>query len=144
MYAQVPRYEQASDDYHTFTGLAEILGVAKEFTEGRTAADWLRHLYAEWRAGRVGGGAGGLPDFDTFWRDGLVELPEPPPNVLLAGFRADPAGNPLSTPSGRICTSFRAPHRTAVLGRSPKPVPTSSRVSVRGGADRASSRARKS
>ncbi len=99
MHAQVPRYEQARDDYQAFSALAEILGVAKEFTEGRDAAQWLRHLYDGWRAAA---GSGDPPDFDTFWRDGRVELPEPPPNVLLAGFRADPVRNPLSTPSGRI------------------------------------------
>ncbi len=99
MHAQVPPFQQARDDYDTFSALAEILGVAKEFTEGRTPTEWLRHLYDGWWAGA---GLGHLPDFDTFWRAGHVELPKPPENVLLADFRADPVRNPLSTPSGRI------------------------------------------
>jgi biotin/methionine sulfoxide reductase len=44
-----------------------------------------------------------LPDFDEFWLDGMLLLPEEtssPP--LLQAFRSDPAVNPLSTPSGLI------------------------------------------
>jgi biotin/methionine sulfoxide reductase len=44
-----------------------------------------------------------LPDFDTFWRDGYVELPPPRrPVVMLEAFRQDPAAHPLRTPSGKI------------------------------------------
>ncbi len=99
MYAAAPPFEQARDDYTTFSGLADILGAAKEFTEGRDAAGWLRHLYDGWRAGGPGAGA---PDFDTFWRAGRAEIPARPPGVLLRDFRADPMAHPLSTPSGRI------------------------------------------
>ena len=67
MHRHAPPYAQARDDYTTFSALAERLGVADTFTEGRDAAGWLRHLYDQWRAryGRPGlrhvleGGAGG-------------------------------------------------------------------------------------
>ena len=40
---------EARDDYAIFAELADRLGVGKDFTEGRTAMEWLRHLYDEWR-----------------------------------------------------------------------------------------------
>ena len=44
-----------------------------------------------------------VPDFDTFWQKGWVEIPPRVPEyVLFAEFRADPENNPLRTPSGRI------------------------------------------
>jgi len=39
-------YAQARDDYAVFAALAERLEVEKSFTEGRTAGEWLSHLYA--------------------------------------------------------------------------------------------------
>jgi hypothetical protein len=35
--------------YAIFADLADRFGVAKDFTEGRTAMEWLRHLYDQWR-----------------------------------------------------------------------------------------------
>jgi biotin/methionine sulfoxide reductase len=46
---------EARDDYSIFAGRAERLGTGKDFTEGRTAMDWLRRLYEEWRGARPGG-----------------------------------------------------------------------------------------
>src|SRR5436309_1943253 len=43
-------YAQARDDYATFAALAERLGVDEGFTEGRTARQWLCHLYGQWRS----------------------------------------------------------------------------------------------
>ena len=44
-----------------------------------------------------------MPDFDTFWEQGYVEIPEPEkPYLLLEDFRRDPAAYPLKTPSGKI------------------------------------------
>jgi biotin/methionine sulfoxide reductase len=44
-----------------------------------------------------------IPDFDSFWREGVTMLPEPiAVKPLLADFRADPAQFPLATPSGLI------------------------------------------
>ncbi|WP_378742545.1 molybdopterin guanine dinucleotide-containing S/N-oxide reductase [Nocardia brasiliensis] len=91
---------QARDDYAIFGELAERLGVGKEFTEGRTVVEWLRHLYEEWRQRHT---EHELPDFDTFWASEHIELPVPDPQqVLGADFRADPQRFPLTTPSGKI------------------------------------------
>jgi biotin/methionine sulfoxide reductase len=44
-----------------------------------------------------------LPDFDQFWNQGIVMLPRVQGGInYLSAFRADPAANPLPTPSGRI------------------------------------------
>jgi biotin/methionine sulfoxide reductase len=98
MPALVEPYAQARDDYTTFAELAQRFGVADEFTEGRTARQWLAHLYATWSAG-VDFDA---PSFDQFWADGQLRLPTEPGLTLLADFRADPHTNRLNTPSGRI------------------------------------------
>ncbi len=93
---------QARDDYSIFAAAADRLGVGTEFTEGRSAGEWLRHLYEQWcvtqsRAGHE------LPDFDTFWAGESLELPVPDPRqVLAADFRAAPDRYPLTTPSGKI------------------------------------------
>lgn len=92
----------ARDDYEIFADLAKRLGAGEAYTEGRTSQQWLRQMYAQSRerAGRVGVT---LPDFDTFWEQGLVDLaPTPSPVVMLDTFRADPQKHPLATPSGRI------------------------------------------
>ncbi len=92
----------ARADYDIFTGLAERLGFAEAFTEGRDEAAWLRHLYDVFRQGAARE-AIELPDFDDFWRSGGLRLPvEDADRVLFADFRADPEGQPLGTPSGRI------------------------------------------
>jgi biotin/methionine sulfoxide reductase len=99
MKALTQPYGQARDDYAIFAELAERIGVGKEFTEGRTAGEWLRHLYQQWRS-RL---SEDLPDFDAFWDSENIELPVPDPEqVLLADFRADPERFPLTTPSGKI------------------------------------------
>lgn len=105
----------ARDDYAIFSALAQQLGAHAEFTEGRDAAQWLRHLYgqakqamaalgtAEQAAEQSAEQAVELPEFDAFWQAGGVKLPaNPQPVVLLEAFRRDPQRAPLSTPSGRI------------------------------------------
>ena len=95
---------EARDDYSIFAGLAERLGAGKDFTEGRTAMEWLRHLYDEWRdslASRYLGWP--VPGFDEFWAGDGLELPvADEAQVAFADFRADPEGHPLSTPTGKI------------------------------------------
>ena len=93
---------EARDDFRIFTDLAGRLGVGEEFTEGRDAAEWLRHLYEESRERGAKAGVE-LPGFDTFWQQGMVDLlPAPGSHVMLQEFRRDPVANPLPTPSGRI------------------------------------------
>ena len=93
---------EARDDYAIFAGLAERLGVGKDFTEGRTAMDWLRHLYDEWR-GKLAERGRAVPGFDEFWASDGLELPVASESqVAFADFRADPEGHPLTTPTGKI------------------------------------------
>ncbi len=95
-------YAEARDDYTIFSALSERLGVAEAFTEGRTAREWLRHLYHRTQEGltRMGLPA---PDFDTFWQQGSLKLPSlPDDGGILRAFRDDPMGASLPTPSGRI------------------------------------------
>jgi len=95
-------YAQARDDYATFAALADRLGVAEAFTEDRTAAQWLRRLYEQWRSDLKTAGYE-MPAFEEFWADGWLQIPVPDPRqVLLAAFRHDPGRSPLGTPSGKI------------------------------------------
>lgn len=92
----------ARDDYAIFADLAERLGCRERFTEGRTAMEWLRHLYDDWRD-RLAGHGHPLPAFDAFWNSEHIEIPVPEPQqVMLAEFRSDPEAFPLPTPTGRI------------------------------------------
>jgi len=92
----------ARDDFAIFGELARRLGCEAAFTEGRDEMGWLRHLYERWRAG-VRTNQAAIPDFDTFWKDGWLEIPQRADDyVLLSDFRADPDTHKLATPSGRI------------------------------------------
>ncbi|GII01454.1 molybdopterin-dependent oxidoreductase [Planobispora takensis] len=126
MHRAVEPYGEARDDYAILAALAARLGTEAQFTEGRTARQWVEHLYASW---------GGGPPFEEFWAAGEVELgtgpgtrtgtasptrtgtasptgtetggPAPDESAdddgtLFAAFRRDPEANPLRTPSGRI------------------------------------------
>jgi biotin/methionine sulfoxide reductase len=98
----IPPVGEARSDFEIFRGLAERLGVADRFTEGRSEMEWVRELYEVSRR-RLAGSEAALPDFDTFWRDGFAELPPPRrPVVMLEAFREDPAAHPLRTPSGKL------------------------------------------
>jgi len=102
MKAVLPPPGQARDDYDIFTSVARRLGAESAFTEGRSAAQWLRHLYDE-SAARARPMGIELPAFDAFWETGEFRVPSPAaPVVMLEAFRADPEANPLKTPSGRI------------------------------------------
>jgi biotin/methionine sulfoxide reductase len=93
---------QARNDFDIFSGLAERLGFAETFTQGRDEEAWLRHLYEQMRRG-AGANAAAIPDFDTFWQTGYLEIPATAEEYVLFGeFRADPEKNKLRTPSGKI------------------------------------------
>ena len=104
---------QARDDYAIFAELADRLGVGKDFTEGRTAMEWLRHLYDEWRDSLAARWP--VPGFDEFWAGDGLELPvASEPQVAFAEFRLDPEKHPLSTPTGKI-EIFSCDHRQLQL-----------------------------
>src|SRR5262249_18576472 len=66
MHRAVPPYGEARDDYDIFAELAQRLGIAAPFTEGRSAREWLRHLYEPTCRALVERG-NDAPDFDRFW-----------------------------------------------------------------------------
>jgi biotin/methionine sulfoxide reductase len=93
---------QARNDFAVFSELARRLGFAETYTQGRDEMAWLRHLYEQCRHG-AGTNAVSLPDFETFWKDGFLEIPAAADEYVLFGdFRADSSKHPLRTPSGRI------------------------------------------
>ncbi|ORL96187.1 molybdopterin guanine dinucleotide-containing S/N-oxide reductase [Prescottella equi] len=103
MHAAVPRYADARDDYDTFAALAHRLGFGERFTEGRTAQQWIEHLYEQWRGFVLTDPAHvEAPAFDEFWRRGFVRMRTEDGLSLFSDFRDDPERNPLTTPSGRI------------------------------------------
>jgi biotin/methionine sulfoxide reductase len=102
MKAAMPAPGQARDDFAIFSDLAQRLGVSAAFTEGRTASQWIRHLYEE-ALPRARAAGLDVPTFDVFWKTGEYRLPiSSKPLVMLECFRADPITNKLNTPSGLI------------------------------------------
>jgi biotin/methionine sulfoxide reductase len=102
MHRAVEPHAEARHDHDIFTGLAERLGVARAFTDERDERAWLSSMWAKLRASFEAVGVA-APDFETFWRDGSFAVPDlESERVLFGAFRADPARNPLRTPSGRI------------------------------------------
>jgi len=98
----IPRVGDSRPDFEIFAGMAERLGFADRYTEGRDEMGWIRHLWDQSRQ-RAAEAGFELPDFETFWEQETFELPDPEkPTILLEDFRADPVANPLPTPSGRI------------------------------------------
>jgi biotin/methionine sulfoxide reductase len=93
---------QSRNDIDIFAELAQRLGFDAAYTEGRREMDWLAHMYEGARATASERGYD-LPDFQTFWRDGIYEFPIPrEPDIFLGTFHNDPDVNRLKTPSGRI------------------------------------------
>ena len=98
-----PLYE-AKSDFEIFAGIAKRLGFEEKFTEGRSEMDWIRHFYAIARK-QAKIKKLPMPDFETFWKEGVVEFPVPKEAeswVRYGDFREDPMNNPLGTPSGKI------------------------------------------
>jgi anaerobic selenocysteine-containing dehydrogenase len=87
----VPPAGQARNDYDVLWDLAERLGFGAAFSEGRTAGEWVRHFIEESE----------IADPEEFRRTGVYLAPNQE-RVGLADFTADPAGHPLSTPSGLV------------------------------------------
>ncbi|MCX7375327.1 MAG: molybdopterin guanine dinucleotide-containing S/N-oxide reductase [Alphaproteobacteria bacterium] len=98
----VPPAGEARDDYAIFTGLAERMGVKEAFTEGRDEMQWVENLYEVLRR-RADGMGIAVPEFATFWEEGLINLQShAKPIVMLEAYRKDPAANMLNTESGKI------------------------------------------
>jgi biotin/methionine sulfoxide reductase len=92
----------ARSDFAIFSELARRLDCEAVYTAGRGEMEWLRHLYGRWRD-KVRTNQAAIPDFDTFWTDGFLEIPRRAEEyVLFSEFRADPDQHRLATPSGKI------------------------------------------
>ncbi|MGB8622099.1 MAG: molybdopterin-dependent oxidoreductase [Paracoccaceae bacterium] len=100
----IPPVGEARDDYAIFSGLARHLGLEAQYTEGRSAAEWIRSLYDDYRT--LAGDQGlDVPDFDALKNRNWVRLPirtDGPNRALFAPFRENPERFPLKTPSGKI------------------------------------------
>src|SRR5690349_13378386 len=102
MQRAVNPYREARDDHAIFAGLAERLGFAEAFTEGRSVRQWLEQLYEPTRQALAERGVN-APDFAEFWEQGELVLPvQQWDGGIVRAFRRDPAGSPLPTPSGKI------------------------------------------
>ncbi|MBP0447358.1 molybdopterin guanine dinucleotide-containing S/N-oxide reductase [Roseomonas sp. SSH11] len=95
-------FGEARDDYAIFAELSHRLGTGQAFTEGRTAQEWLRHLYARTQEALAESGLS-APSFEQFWEMGEIKLPSAPDDGgILRAFREDPERHPLPTPSGKV------------------------------------------
>ena len=84
--------------YEICTGLAQRLGIEKEFTSGRNERQWLEHIHK-----LAGDKILNLPSFDEFREQGIIKFPNPgKPPIAFKDFRDDPDSHPLKTPSGKI------------------------------------------
>jgi len=95
---------EARSDYDIYLDIADKLGIKDQFTEGKDEMDWLRQAYG---VAQKQGQARGLdmPDFDNFWDREFLSFPDDPKAmsaVAYSDFVANPALNPLGTPSGKI------------------------------------------
>ena len=95
---------EARSDFDIYTEVADRLGLKDQFTEGKDEMAWLRQMYG---VAQQQGQARGLdmPDFDAFWDGEYLFFDESDATrgvVAYSDFIADPASNPLGTPSGKI------------------------------------------
>ncbi|WP_431283126.1 molybdopterin-dependent oxidoreductase [Humitalea sp. 24SJ18S-53] len=102
MHQGVQPVGEARNDMSIFVSLAERLGFADAFTEGRDEDAWLRHIWARSRASLAARGIE-APAFDAFWEQGFFRVPEPQRDfTMFEDFRTDPVAHPMATPSGRM------------------------------------------
>jgi anaerobic dimethyl sulfoxide reductase subunit A len=91
---------ESKSDYRICADLAERLGIAETFTEGRDEKDWVDYCLQVFRSTRFPE----LPTLDEFIEKNLGAYSNPVtnPKIAFADFRADPTKYPLNTPSGKI------------------------------------------
>ena len=82
---------EARSDYDVLWDLADRLGFGQEFSEGRTAGEWVQHFIEHSE----------IADPAEFRLTGIYLAPDQE-RVGLAEFGVDPEGHPLSTPSGKV------------------------------------------
>ncbi len=102
MQQAIPRQGEAWDDYDIFSALAARVDLGEVYTEGRSADEWVEHLYEGFREANAY-----AKPYDEFVANGYLEHADMTEmgmsnNVFLQAFREDPVANPLPTPSGKI------------------------------------------
>ncbi len=94
--------EKARNDYDILTAIARRLGVEEEFTEGRSAIEWVEHIYERSRQEVARQGIE-LPTLPELRARRWFEIPKPSdPSVTFQDFRSDPVEHSLETLSGKI------------------------------------------
>ncbi|MEH6521890.1 molybdopterin-dependent oxidoreductase [Sulfitobacter sp.] len=89
-------------EYEVYAELATLLGNGDDFTEGKTADDWIENIWEVTRTRAAEAGVT-LPEWASFIEGDVIDVPDPSPEqVFLAEFRADPDTHHLPTPSGKI------------------------------------------
>lgn len=86
-----PPPDRVRSDYAIFADLADRMGFGSAFHQERSEAAWLEHFLDESE----------IVDRSGFKTSGIY-LGADQERVGLAAFAADPAGQPLSTPSGKV------------------------------------------
>jgi len=93
---------QSRDDYDILSALSHHLGVADQFTEGKSSEEWQRHIYAQTCAQMRADGFA-FPDYEDFRQQKWFQIEaQEHPTILFEDFRRDPDANPMKTPSGKI------------------------------------------
>jgi anaerobic dimethyl sulfoxide reductase subunit A len=91
---------ECKSDYRICAELAQRLGVAEAYTEGRDERAWVDWILERYRRTRFPE----LPTLDVFEASnlGVYARPVYEPAIAFADFRRDPEHFPLNTPSGKI------------------------------------------
>lgn len=84
-------------EYDWLAELAGRLGYGEAFTEGRSAKDWLEHIYNDLRTRERE-----LPPFGEFSKGGIFQYENNLPYVAFEQACRDPKKHPFNTPSGKI------------------------------------------
>ncbi len=94
-------------EYDWLAEVAERLGLWEQFTEGRTAGEWLEHLYNDLRQRETE-----LPLYEEFSRGGVYRYQNNPPFIAFEQECRDPESHPFPTPSGKIELFSETVYRT--------------------------------
>ncbi|AXK49744.1 trimethylamine-N-oxide reductase TorA [Aliarcobacter trophiarum LMG 25534] len=101
----VERQNEAKDDYDIFCDLAKEFGVLKDYSQNKTALEWIEEFYLS-AYNQVENIGLNIPKFKEFWEANkpvTFEVPQENAEfVRYADYREDPILEPLGTPSGKI------------------------------------------
>jgi len=99
--AAVPPGEVLTD-YEIFSRIAAVLGFGEQFTEKKSAQEWVLELYERTRK-RAAAVNVQLPEFAELVAAGRITLPDlDRPAKPYDALRADPKAHPIDTPSGLL------------------------------------------